>query len=41
MESFGVTGYGVSGDTEEAMKAEGLDVESMKAALAGLFKNER
>jgi transketolase len=37
MESFGVTGYGVSGDTEEAMKAEGLDVESMTEALARLL----
>lgn len=29
MESFGVTNYGVSGDTEDALRAEGLDVDSM------------
>jgi transketolase len=37
MESFGVTGYGVSGDTEDALKAEGLDVESMVEALSKVF----
>lgn len=28
-ESFGVKGYGVSGDSEEAYKHEGLDVETV------------
>ncbi len=38
MESFGVTGYGVSGDADDAYAAEGLDVDSMTAALLKLFQ---
>jgi transketolase len=33
MESFGVKDYGVSGDTDEVFRAEGLDVELMTEAL--------
>jgi transketolase len=33
LESFGVTRYGVSGDTEEALASEGLDAESMAEKL--------
>jgi transketolase len=37
-ESFGVRKYGVSGDTDEAYKIAGLDVESMTEALAKIMK---
>jgi transketolase len=36
-ESFGVRKYGVSGDTEEAYKIEGLDVETMVIALSKIM----
>jgi transketolase len=36
MESFGIKNYGVSGDADEAYAAEGLDVDSMCAALLKL-----
>jgi transketolase len=38
MESFGVKDYGISGDTEEVMKAEGLDVESMVQTLKVILR---
>jgi transketolase len=38
MESFGVLNYGVSGDTEDALRAEGLDVESMVEALSAVMR---
>lgn len=38
MESFGVLNYGVSGDTEDALRAEGLDVESMVEALSAIMR---
>ena len=41
MESFGVKDYGPSGETEEVMVAEGLDVESMVKALKGIVKKKR
>jgi transketolase len=37
MESFGVTNYGVSGETEEALKVAGLDVDSMVASIKRLL----
>jgi transketolase len=37
-ESFGVTDYGKSGETEEVMALEGLDVASMVAALRKIMK---
>ncbi|HOE18613.1 MAG TPA: transketolase [Syntrophorhabdaceae bacterium] len=36
MESFGAKTYGTSGDTEEVLKLEGLDVESMTEAFLKL-----
>jgi transketolase len=36
-ESFGATKYGASGDTDEVMQTQGLDVESMTAAIVGLL----
>lgn len=38
MMSFGVTRYGLSGDTEELLKAEGLDVDSMVERLLDMMK---
>jgi transketolase len=38
VQSFGVKEYGKSGDTEELLKAEGLDVESMAAALLAALR---
>lgn len=38
MMSFGVKRYGFSGDTEELLKAEGLDVDSMVETLLGILK---
>ncbi|HEY3278635.1 MAG TPA: transketolase [Syntrophorhabdaceae bacterium] len=39
MESFGVKGYGVSGEAEEAYEAEGLDVKNMAGVLLKLLKS--
>ncbi len=36
-ESFGATSYGASGETDEVMQTQGLDVESMTAAIAALM----
>lgn len=36
--SFGVKKYGVSGDTEEALRAEGLDIDSITEELIRIFK---
>ncbi len=36
-ESFGATSYGASGDTDEVMQTQGLDVETMTAAIARLI----
>jgi transketolase len=41
MESFGVKGYGPSGETDEIMAAEGLDVDSMVKALSKMLKRKR
>ncbi|MBP1735590.1 MAG: transketolase, partial [Deltaproteobacteria bacterium] len=41
MESFGVKDYGPSGETDEVMAAEGLDVDSMVKALSGMVKRKR
>jgi len=41
MASFGVTGYGPSGETDEVMTAERLDVDSMVKALSGMVKKKR
>jgi transketolase len=41
MESFGVKDYGPSGETDEVMAAEGLDVESMIKALGKMVKKKR
>jgi transketolase len=41
MESFGVKDYGPSGETDEVMAAEGLDVDSMVKALSGMLKRKR
>lgn len=38
MMSFGVKRYGLSGDTEEILKAERLDVNSMVETLVGVLK---
>ncbi|MBA4418119.1 MAG: transketolase [Syntrophus sp. (in: bacteria)] len=38
VDSFGVKNYGVSGDADEAYAAEGLDVDSMCAALLKFLK---
>ena len=38
MARFGVKDYGPSGETEENLKAEGLDVDSMAEALAEMMK---
>ncbi len=38
MESFGVKNYGTSGETEEVLKVEGLDVESMTDMLLKIMK---
>ncbi len=35
---FGVTRYGLSGDTEDVLKAERLDIESMAEAIWGVMK---
>jgi len=35
-ESFGTTLYGASGDTDEVMETQGLDVESIVSAIARL-----
>jgi transketolase len=40
LESFGVKNYGLSGDTEEVLSAEGLDAKSMADVLLGLMKKE-
>ena len=41
MESFGVKDYGPSGETDEVMAAEGLDVDSMVKALSKGVKRKR
>ena len=41
MEPFGVKDYGPSGETDEVMAAEGLDVESMIKALGKMVKKKR
>jgi transketolase len=41
MEPFGVKEYGPSGETDEVMAAEGLDVDSMVKALMGMVKRKR
>lgn len=41
MESFGVKKYGPSGETDEVMAAEGLDVDSMVKALSGIVKKKK
>jgi transketolase len=41
MESFGVKDYGPSGETDEVMTAEGLDVDSMVKTLSGMVKKKR
>jgi transketolase len=41
MESFGVKDYGPSGETDEVMTAEGLDVDSMVKALSKMVKRKR
>ncbi len=41
LESFGVKDYGASGDTDEVLAVEGLDVESMVKALSGMVKRKR
>ncbi len=38
MESFGVTAYGKSGDTDDVLRLQGLDVESMVGALRKIMK---
>jgi len=38
VQSFGVKEYGKSGETEELFKAEGLDIDSMAAALKAALK---
>jgi len=38
MESYGVTDYGQSGETEEILKREGLDIESMVNVLSNITK---
>ncbi len=38
VQSFGVKAYGKSGETEELLKAEGLDVESMTEALRAALR---
>jgi len=40
MESFGVKDYGPSGETDEVMAAEGLDVDSMVKVLSGMLKRK-
>jgi transketolase len=37
-ESFGATSYGASGETDEVMQTQGLDVESMTAAVLKMVK---
>jgi transketolase len=37
-ESFGATSYGASGDTDEVMQTQGLDVESMTQAVLAIAK---
>ena len=39
MESFGVTEYGVSGDSDDAFEAEGLDASSVAVKLRALINN--
>jgi transketolase len=41
MKSFGVKDYGPSGETEEVMAAEGLDVDGMVKALSKMVKRKR
>lgn len=41
MVSFGVKDYGLSGETEEVMAAEGLDVDSMVRALGKILMRKR
>jgi transketolase len=41
MESFGVKDYGPSGETDEVMAAEGLDVDSMVKALSKMLKRKK
>jgi len=41
MESFGVKDYGPSGETDEVMTAEGLDVGSMVKALGKMLRKRR
>jgi transketolase C-terminal domain/subunit len=36
-ESFGATSYGASGDTDDVMESQGLDVETMTSAIARLI----
>ena len=38
VQSFGVKEYGKSGDTEELLKAEKLDIESMTEALRAALR---
>jgi transketolase C-terminal domain/subunit len=38
VQSFGVKDYGKSGDTEELLKAEKLDVDSMAEAIKAVMK---
>jgi transketolase C-terminal domain/subunit len=38
VQSFGVKDYGKSGDTEELLKGEKLDVESMVEAIKAVMK---
>jgi len=40
MESFGAKGYGTSGDTEEVLKFEGLDVASMTENIMKIISRE-
>jgi transketolase len=37
--SFGVKKYGASGETEEALRLEGLDVDSVTAEIKRVFKS--
>jgi transketolase C-terminal domain/subunit len=37
-ESFGATQYGASGETDEVMEIQGLDVESMTQAILKIVK---
>ena len=39
-ESFGATQYGASGDTDEVMQTQGLDVESMTGAILRIIDKQ-